>query len=138
VKLAALAIAGALAIPAPAPAQQQEMNRAVIERDQQSAEFAARLRGQDTRALENLHARQLRETLVPLSPNPDIARQLLPYQRGIMAQKRAQEIAATPQGAIAGGHVRFDSPVFARPAADVRAPLPLPGGPQPGVDPVTP
>jgi hypothetical protein len=138
VKLATLALAGALAVAAPAAAQQREMNRAVIERDQQSAEFAARLRGQDTRALENLHARQLREALVPLSPNPDIARQLLPYQRGIMAQERAREIAAAPQAAVAGGHVRFDSPVFARPPADVRAPLPLPGGPQPGVDPVAP
>ncbi|MGE5640598.1 MAG: hypothetical protein ACM30H_10925 [Clostridia bacterium] len=110
-----------LALPLGAMAQQQEINRALIERDQQSAEFAARLRGQDARALENLHARQKSEALQPLSPDPGIAQQLLPYQRGAMEQERRH----------------FDSPVFERPEgppAAPRQPLPLPGGPQPGVD----
>jgi hypothetical protein len=109
------------ALPLGATAQQQEINRALIERDQQSAEFAARLRGQDTRALEALHARQRSEALQPLSPDAGVAQQLLPYQRGAMAQERR----------------RFDSPVFQRPEdapPAPRQPLPLPGRPQPGVD----
>src|SRR4051812_22523623 len=70
------------ALASPALAQQQELQRAVVQRDQQSAEFAAQLRGgQDLKRLENLHAQQLRETLVPLSPDAALAGQLLPYQR---------------------------------------------------------
>jgi hypothetical protein len=106
-------------------AQQQEINRALIQRDQQSAEFAAQLRGAQERAqLETLHARQLSEALTPLSPDPTLANQLLPYQRGLMSEERVLRFAP-PRG--------MDS----APAA-VRAPLPLPGGPRPGVDPVTP
>jgi hypothetical protein len=115
--LAALCVA----LPLGATAQQPEINRALIERDQQSAEFAARLRGQDTRALEDLHARQRSQALQPLSPEPGVAQQLLPYQRGVMAQERRH----------------FDSPVFqpAEGAASApRQPLPLPGGAQRGVD----
>ncbi len=113
-----------LSLPLGAMAQQQEINRALIERDQQSAEFAARLRGQDTRALEDLHARQRSQALQPLSPDAGVAQQLLPYQRGAMAQERRH----------------FDSPVFganpsrADEAPAPRQPLALPGGPQGGVD----
>jgi len=111
----------------PALAQQQEINRALIQRDQQSAEFAARLRGSqsEVRQLENLHAQQLRDALQPLSPEPGVAQQLLPYQRNRMAQERGQQ--------------RFASPIFQAPEKPaVREPLPLPGGPKPGVDPVAP
>ena len=55
----------------PAVGQEQEIQRALIQRDQQSAEFAARIRGIDTSALEQLHARQLE-----------------PYQRQKMADER--------------------------------------------------
>jgi hypothetical protein len=113
------------ALPAAAGAQQQEIQRALIERDQQSAEFAARLRGaEDVRPLQALHERQLREALVPLSPDPGVAQQLLPYQRGVMAQERQ----------------RFASPVSDLPKEPSGAikPLPLPRSAAPGVDAVTP
>ena len=64
-----------------ATAQEQEIQRALIQRDQQSAEFAARVRGADTAALEQLHARQLRDAALPVNPDPAIARQLEPYQQ---------------------------------------------------------
>jgi hypothetical protein len=107
-------------------AQQQEIQRALIQRDQQSAEFAAQLRGSQEHAqLETLHARQLSEALVPLSPEPTVANQLLPYQRSRMSDER---------------ELRFAPPLVRKsePDPDFRAPLPLPGGPRPGVDPVAP
>jgi hypothetical protein len=107
-------------------AQQQEINRALIQRDQQSAEFAAQLRSSQERAqLETLHARQLSEALIPLSPDPTLASQLLPYQRARMGEERVLRLAPPPGISSSAG-------------AGVRAPLPLPGGPRPGVDPVTP
>ncbi len=107
-------------------AQQQEIQRALIQRDQQSAEFAAQLRSSQERAqLETLHARQLSEALIPLSPDPTVAGALLPYQRARMGEERVLRLAPPPGINPSAG-------------AAVRAPLPLPGGPRPGVDPVTP
>jgi hypothetical protein len=107
-------------------AQQQEIHRALIQRDQQSAEFAAQLRGSQERAqLEALHARQLSEALVPLSLDPTLANALQPYQRARMSEERVL-CFAPPAG------------IKSVPDPDLRAPLPLPGGPRPGVDPVTP
>jgi hypothetical protein len=107
-------------------AQQQEIQRALILRDQQSAEFAAQLRSSQERAqLETLHARQLSEALIPLSPDPAVASALLPYQRARMGEERVLRLAPPPGINLPAG-------------AAVRAPLPLPGGPRAGVDPVTP
>jgi hypothetical protein len=109
---------------ASAAAQQQEIQRALIQRDQQSAEFAAQLRGSQARGqLDTLHARQLGEALVPLSPDPALAAQLLPYQRSRMAEER---------------ELHFAPPVVRPAVSSIERPLPLPGGPRPGVDPVTP
>jgi len=112
--------------------QQQDIQRALIQRDQQSAEFAAQLRGsQDLQRLQTLDAAQLRDAQVPLSPDPGLAARLLPYQRGQMAQEREGELHFAPpvvRGELARG----------KSAPDVHVPLPLPGGPRPGVDPVTP
>jgi hypothetical protein len=108
-------------------ANEQEIQRALMQRDQQSAEFAAQLRGQDVRTLQNLHARQLQEAGRPLSPDPEVARQLAPYGR----ERAAQESAAYV--------LKFSPPIERRKSGsdpDLR-PLPLPGGPRPGVDPVT-
>src|ERR1051325_7808965 len=116
----------AAAIAAPALAQQQDINRALIQRDQQSAEFAAQVRGgYEARArLEALHARQLSDALVPLSPNPSVAATLLPYQRSRRADERVLELAP---------------PVVRSPAfPQVERALALPGGPRLSVDPVTP
>jgi hypothetical protein len=60
-----------LALAAPALAQEQEVQRALIERDQRTEEFAARLRGaplEERQRLENLSARQLREVPKELPP----------------------------------------------------------------------
>ena len=93
---------------------EQEIQRALIQRDQQSAEFAAGVRGGDRAALETLHERQrLAVTTQPLDPD------LRPYQRQKMADERAL--------------------VLPPPVVKARAsekPLPLPGGPRHGVDPI--
>jgi len=107
-------------------AQQPEIQRALIQRDQQSAEFAAQLHGSQERVqLETLHARQLSEALIPLSTDPAVASALLPYQRARMAEERVLRLAPPPGINLGAG-------------AEARAPLSLPGGPRPGVDPVTP
>ena len=95
-------------------ANEQEIQKALIQRDQQSAEFAARVRGADTSALEQLHARQLLEAARPLQP------ELHPYQRQKMADERA---------------LILPPPTVTR-AKPPEAPLPLPGGPRHGVDPI--
>jgi hypothetical protein len=110
----------------PATAQEQEIQRALIQRDQQSAEFAARIRGIDTSGLEQLHARQLRDAALPLHPDPAIARQLEPYQRQKMADER---LLAFPPPVI--------QPVRP-PEAPVSKPLPFPWGERQGIDPVPP
>ena len=97
-----------------------EINKALIQRDQQSAEFAAR--GVETRrALENLHASQLRDAGQPLSADPVIARELQPYQRQTMARERMM-LPPIDQPALKSG----SEPDF--------WPLPLPGsGGPPGI-----
>lgn len=98
-----------------ADANDQEIQKALIQRDQSSAEFAARVRGADPSALEQLHARQLLEASRPLAIQP----QLHPYQRQKMADERA---------------LVLPPPVpMAKPP---EKPLPLPGGPKHGVDPI--
>ena len=96
-------------------ANDQEIQKALIQRDQQSAEFAARVRGADTSALEQLHARQLLEVSRPLPLQPE----LHPYRRQKMADERAL--------------------VLPPPVTMIKppeGPLPLPGGPKHGVDPI--
>jgi hypothetical protein len=113
--IAAWAIAGGCL------ANDQEIQRALIQRDQQSAEFAAGVRGGDRASLEALHARQrLEVTTQTLHPDPAVARQLEPYQRQKMADERAL-VLSPPVVAV-------------RPA---EKPLPLPRGPRHGVEPVT-
>jgi hypothetical protein len=90
---------------------EQAIQRALIQRDQQSAEFAAQLQG---RSLDALHARQLLEP----------ASQFRGYDRSRMAQEREAVLQLPPPVVTA----------LRKP----EAPLPLPGGPRPGVDPVTP
>ena len=110
----------ALLISSTAFANDQEIQRALIQRDQQSAEFAAGVRGGDRASLEALHARQQREiTAQPLHPDPAVASQLAPIQRQRMAEERTL--------------------VLSPPIVQVKPPerpLPLPGGPGHVVDPV--
>ena len=119
---AALLALGCAAGWAQSPEQQREVQRALIQRDQQSAEFAAQLKGgQDLQSLQVLHGRQLLDAQQPLSANPEVDAQLRPYQRQRMAEERV---------------LRLPLPVVrATPAVP---PLPLPGRPQPLVQPIAP
>ena len=96
---------------------EREIQRALIQRDQQSAEFATR--GVEARrAMETLNARQLRDAGQPLNPDPVIARELQPYERQTMTRER---MALPP----------IDQPAKITPPPP---PLPLPGsGGPPGV-----
>lgn len=102
------------------PDAQREVQRALIQRDQQSAEFAAGVG--ERPALETLHSRQRLEAGQPLHADPETARQLYPYERQRMAREREHLLQLPPPV------------VMERPAP----PPPLPGLPKPGVDPVTP
>jgi hypothetical protein len=96
-----LAPIGAAADPAEAERQTQ---RALIQRDQQSAEFSQpRLRA--------------------LTSRPDTA-PLRSDERIVRAREREAYLLTLPP------------PVQAPSGADARAPLPLPGGPRHGVDPI--
>jgi hypothetical protein len=103
-------------------AQDQDAHRAVIQRDQQSAEFAARMRGEEaSRRLEALHEQQNRELAHPVRP------ELQPYQRERFSRERSrifQDEQSSPEEKSA-------------PVPDLDA-LPLPGGLPRGVDPVVP
>lgn len=107
-----------LSLPAVAPGQLQheaEIQRALVQRDQQAAEFAAAARGQSPAALQELHERQLREAIQPYPS------ELRPYQRQRMTEER--ELVLPPP--------RTNPLVLSEP-------LPLPGGAASGVDPVLP
>jgi hypothetical protein len=89
---------------------EQEIQRALIQRDQQSAEFAA---GVNRPAVESLHYRQNQEML---------GRELKPYDRERFVREREGFVLQLP-------------PPRANPLSSSE-PLPLPGGPQHGVEPV--
>ena len=100
-----------LSLPLPSWAQQpheEERQRALIELDRRGRENAG----------EPLPPQVGR---VPLNPDPEVARQLRPYERMREAQKSEPHVLQLPPPAV----------------QKPQAPLPLPGGPQPGVDPVT-
>jgi hypothetical protein len=86
----------------PAAAQEREVQRALLQRDQQTAEFAA---GEHRSELETLHQKQQLEMMV--SPQP------ASYLRGRMAQERGQAS-------------RQPLPFPGRPAANLEA-IPLKG-----------
>jgi hypothetical protein len=96
------------------PAQQpheQEIQRAIIQLDQRSAEFAS---GAPSRPLPADVGR-------PLHPDPEIARQLRPYERMKLAEEREANVLRLPPPVV---RTRDEKP------------LPLPGGPRHGVDPI--
>jgi hypothetical protein len=106
--------AALLLVPLACLAQQpheEERQRALIELDRRSADFADRQPGQPLPP----HVGQ------PLHPDPQIARELRPYERMRMAEERERHV------------LRLPPPVL----RDADKPLPLPGRPERGVDPVT-
>ena len=99
-------VAALLIVATPALAQEQEIQRALMQRDQQSAEFAARLRGApliEQQRRENLSAQQLRNI------EKSLPTELRPYER----QKAAAE------------HVLALPPPVVH-AKEPKKPLPLP------------
>lgn len=116
-----------LAAPAVVLGQESEIQRALVQRDQMTAEFAAQLKGTAAmRELQVLHSRQLSETQLPPGGDPGLAQTFLPYQRTRMEEER---------------HVLQFAPPVARKSVsdtDLLRPLALPGGPRRGVDPVAP
>ena len=109
-KLAAALLACPLACLAQQP-HEQEIQRALILQDQRSAEFA---RGAPPAPPDPRWG-------LPLHPDPNIARELRPYERQRAARERESYV------------LRLPPPVV----RSEEKPLPLPGGPRPGVDPVT-
>ena len=93
---------------------EQEVQRALIELDRRSAEFS---RGQAPSPVPP-HVGQ------PLSADPEIARQLRPYERMRMAEQ-GEHVLQLPPPAIQPDRGSSSS-----------KPLALPGGPKAGVDPV--
>ncbi len=118
----ALAVPLALLLSFAARATEPDVQRALVQRDQQSAEFQGK-------GSEALHARQLQEASQPLHPDPQVAKQLRPYQRERMARERENmNSGSDPKLGKSGSDPEF------RPAPT--SPLPLPGGPRHGVEPV--
>ena len=115
-----------LAAPAMALGQASEIQRALVQRDQMTAEFAAQLTGAPSaQALQALHARQLGETQLPANGDPARAQAFLPYQRARMEDERRV--------------LRLAPPVARKSVSDTDLrPLALPGGARRGVDPVAP
>jgi hypothetical protein len=110
VKLAGALLLCPLACFAQQP-HQEEIQRALIQLDQRSAEFA---RGAPPAPLDPRAGQ-------PLHPDPEIARQLRPYERERAAREREENV------------LRLPPPVVQKD----EKPLALPGGPRAGVDPVT-
>ena len=116
-----------------------EIQKALIQRDQQSAEFAAR--GVEARrAMENMHANQLRDAGQPLNADPVIARELLPYQRQTMARERMMLPPIDQPAAKSGSEPDFPGAIGRKSGSDpdFRAlPLPGSGGPPSIVVPIS-
>ena len=102
-----------IAVALPAFAQSPEVQRALIERDQQSQEFAVRLRNvplEEQQRLENVTARQL------LDANRDRPPELRPYERQDAARETERFVLRLPPPAV-----RIEVPEELRPRL---APIP--------------
>ena len=114
-----------LALALPAFAQEQDVQRALIERDQRTDEFAARLRGaplEEQQRLENLGERQRREV------KPELPMDLRAYERQKAADERT--LALPPPV------VRVPEPEKPRPLP-VKPPCAVDVVPADGVEPPT-
>jgi hypothetical protein len=102
-----------LACLAQSPLHEQEIQRAIIQLDQRSADFA---RGTTSPPMDPFVGR-------PLSPDPDIARQMRPYERMKAAEARDSNLLQLPPPEVRTG------------ARKEEKPLPLPGGPRGALEP---
>ena len=100
-----------LAIALPALAQEAEVQRALIERDQRTAEFAARLQGvplEELQRLETLGARQL------LGVERSLPRELRPYERQAAARETERFVLRLPPPVVRAPQVEHPRPLPAR------------------------
>ena len=92
-----------MALALPAYPQEQDVQRALMERDQRTQEFAARLRGApliELQRLENLSARQLRDVKQYLPA------ELRPYERQQAAQEFVLQLPPPVVRAAQSGKLR--------------------------------
>ena len=82
-----------LLVALPAFAQEQEIQRALMERDQRTAEFAARLRGAPPIELQRLESDAARQQLGVRS---DSAPELRGYERQLAARENAAFVLRLP------------------------------------------
>jgi hypothetical protein len=94
---------------------EREIQRAIIELDRRSADFS-----NSGRPLEP-------QVGQPLHPDPEVARQLRPYERLRIAEEDRRHVLQLPPPVVQEKRTEKGE-----------KPLPLPGGPRPGVDPVAP
>ena len=102
---------------AQSPLQEQEIQRAIIQLDQRGADFA---RGTTSPPMDPFVGR-------PLSPDPDIARQMRPYERMKAAEARDANVLQLPPPVVRN-ELRSE-------ARKEEKPLPLPGGPRGALEP---
>ena len=93
--------------------REQEIQRAIIQLDQRSADFAS---GRQSPPLDPMVGRALH-------PDPDIARQMRPYERMRAAEARETSVLQLPP------------PVVRNEVPKNEKPLPLPGGPRGALEP---
>jgi broad specificity phosphatase PhoE len=98
----------AFAVAFPALTQEQDVQRALMQRDQQTAEIAARLRGAplaERQRLENLSAQQLRGVA------KDLPQELRPYER---QQAAREHVLALPPPVVRAGAAEDPQPLPAK------------------------
>ena len=93
--------------------REQEIQRAIIQLDQRSADFAS---GRQSPPLDPMVGRSLH-------PDADIARQMRPYERMRAAEARETSVLQLPP------------PVVRNEVRNDEKPLPLPGGPRGALEP---
>jgi len=93
------------------PLREQEIQRAIIQLDQRSADFAS---GRQSPPLDPMVGRQFH-------PDPNVDRQMRPYERMRQAEARETNVLQLP-------------PPVVRSGKDEK-PLPLPGGPRGALEP---
>ena len=93
--------------------REQELNRAIIQLDQRSADFAS---GRQSPPLDPTVGRMLQS-------DPNIARQMRPYERIKAAEARETNVLQLPP------------PVVRTEGRQLDKPLPLPGGPRGALEP---
>jgi len=100
-----------LAVALPALAQEAEIQRALIERDQRTAEFAARLQGAPLEALQRLEDLGARQRL---GAGRDLPREWRPYERQTAARETKRFLLRLPPPVVRERPLESPRPLPAR------------------------